>query len=547
MQEVSRHDSYLYIKNFHRFKSPIKFPLRRFTILLGPNGSGKSALSNAIIIFHTSISSLNVSPEKRKSYFRKNYFYQLIKKMGEIFILRYESPVDYYLEFHYCKSGDFIDIASFEFGKIDSNDEKRIFIKFEPAKPKSEYLKNVRYDDVVDNFNNELRNSQIKNLFINELSEYLEEIESSFVTYVIKSLQKPEYWHVSYISKELINQYIGDRKINIKLLKLLLFHHKTAMNSINSGLKIIEHGLKNPYARPLTVLDFYVDEYGLSALNELNILEYYETLKFSIELTLLLYREMEDCILGWTAHPSVFTIIPETRISPPEYLEIENEKIKVDYSSFLEYWLELNEKEISYKKKFLKELKLFEIADNVLIKKIGNLTEKTKYFQIFLKYKERWFPINNLSSGGKQILPIIISLFKNRGGFFIIKQPELHLHPKLQMKLPELLLRRIEDEPMTSLGSDKVHPRYGFVLETHSEHIIRKFQLLVASSASKFLTNKDISIIYVQPDKKSLTSSIKVMELDEKGNFIDNWPAGFFDESAELSYALLEAQLKRKN
>ncbi|WP_366935332.1 AAA family ATPase [Ignavibacterium sp.] len=68
MQEVSRHDSYLYIKNFHRFKSPIKFPLRRFTILLGPNGSGKSALSNAFIIFKNSILSLNVSTEERKSF-----------------------------------------------------------------------------------------------------------------------------------------------------------------------------------------------------------------------------------------------------------------------------------------------------------------------------------------------------------------------------------------------------------------------------------------------------------------------------------------------
>ncbi|WP_290660066.1 DUF3696 domain-containing protein [Ignavibacterium sp.] len=466
--------------------------------------------------------------------------------MGEIFILRYESPDDYYLEFHYCKAGDFIDIASFEFGKIDSNDNKNIYVKFEPAKPKSEYLKNVCYYDVVDNFNKELRNSQEKHLFINELSEYLEEIKSSLTKGLVEGLENPECWRVSYISQELINQYIGDRKINLNLLKLSLFHPEKAMRSITSGMKAIRAGVKHPNARPLTVLDFYVDEYGLSALNELNILEYYETLKFSFELTLLLYREMEDYILGWAVPPYDFTIIPETRISPPEYLEIENEKIKVDYSSFLEYWLELSEKEISYKKKFLKELKLFEIADNVLIKKIGNLTEKTKYLQIFLKYKERWFPINNLSSGGKQILPIIISLFKNKG-HFIIKQPELHLHPKLQMKLPELFLRRIEDDQSTSLGSDIVTSGYSFTLETHSEHIIRKFQLLVASSASKFLTNKDISIIYVQPDKKSLTSSIKVMELDEKGNFIDNWPAGFFDESAELSYSLLEAQLKRKN
>ncbi|MND09324.1 hypothetical protein D3C83_325590 [compost metagenome] len=45
-----------------------------------------------------------------------------------------------------------------------------------------------------------------------------------------------------------------------------------------------------------------------------------------------------------------------------------------------------------------------------------------------------------MSSGGKQIFPILMMLLDEYDNNLTMRQPELHLHPKLQMKIPDLLI-----------------------------------------------------------------------------------------------------------
>lgn len=71
-------------------------------------------------------------------------------------------------------------------------------------------------------------------------------------------------------------------------------------------------------------------------------------------------------------------------------------------------------------------------------------------------------------------------------------------------------------------------------VETHSEHVIKKLQVLIAK---KQLSLDDISVLYF--DNKNGKTSIRKLEIEENGFFKEPWPDGFFDESIALGRELI--------
>ena len=116
--------------------------------------------------------------------------------------------------------------------------------------------------------------------------------------------------------------------------------------------------------------------------------------------------------------------------------------------------------------------------------------------------------MSSLSSGGKQIIPIILGCLDSRLAMYI-RQPELHLHPKLQLKLAKLFVYMLKN---------KVQPFF-IVVETHSEHLIRKLQLMIAKDE---LQTDLVAIYYLDGER------IKKMELDNNGLLLENWPSRVF-------------------
>ena len=121
------------------------------------------------------------------------------------------------------------------------------------------------------------------------------------------------------------------------------------------------------------------------------------------------------------------------------------------------------------------------LADSLDVKK-----DKYAGFLVFKSFNSSAITnLSNASSGLLQVLPIISISFYVRGKenqsykfIRIIEQPELHLHPKLQCYLSEFFC-------------DKVLKDRNFIIETHSEHIIRKVQVLIAK-ADKNLEHEDL-------------------------------------------------------
>lgn len=148
--------------------------------------------------------------------------------------------------------------------------------------------------------------------------------------------------------------------------------------------------------------------------------------------------------------------------------------------------------------------------------------------------------------GISQVLPIVTQLY-NRNNYkripyvfqrfarktVIFEQPELHLHPAAQAQLADLFVDCI---------GDKNGAVNRILIETHSEHLIRKLQVLIADP-DVGISEDQVAIYYVDKDEKG-DSHVERMSLCESGQFEKAWPAGFFDKSYELTKMLIEANSK---
>lgn len=105
-----------------------------------------------------------------------------------------------------------------------------------------------------------------------------------------------------------------------------------------------------------------------------------------------------------------------------------------------------------------------------------------------------------------------------------LEEPECHLHPSLQSKLADMLV--------------DANKQYGihFLVESHSEYLIRKLQLLVSQ---KEIDSKDISLLYVNSaSRPSFLPTITDIGLNPDGTLKNEFGKGFFDESLKLSKEL---------
>lgn len=193
--------------------------------------------------------------------------------------------------------------------------------------------------------------------------------------------------------------------------------------------------------------------------------------------------------------------------------------------------------------------KVSEWIEEFLGYKVDIIEKDGSYFQIVLS--DSCLVDSNITDVGfgiSQVLPIVLeicnSAYKKRknpksmlNDIIMIEQPELHLHPAAQASLADLLTIGV-------LCNSKSR----IIVETHSEHLISKLQVLIADPKCK-LTNEMIQILYVDKDETGC-SFIKKMSIKENGKFETEWPSDFFDQGYQLSLQLMRnaaAHSKGKN
>ena len=115
-----------------------------------------------------------------------------------------------------------------------------------------------------------------------------------------------------------------------------------------------------------------------------------------------------------------------------------------------------------------------------------------------------------------------------------LEEPETNLHPNWQSILAELIVYQI------SIG-------IRFVIETHSEYLIRKIQSLIAQ---KKCDHNDVVIYYFNSEeerRKNNKPSSYQIKINENGTLSESFGAGFFDEAGRLTLDLLTINSISKN
>jgi predicted ATPase len=137
------------------------------------------------------------------------------------------------------------------------------------------------------------------------------------------------------------------------------------------------------------------------------------------------------------------------------------------------------------------------------------------FVELLDKHSQTVVSHRDVGIGISQVLPILVQCSSETNATICIEQPELHLHPRLQGDLADVFIR-------TSIGSEQNNT---YVIETHSEHIIRRLMRRVREGK---ISKDDISIVYVEPGPNG--SAVTHLHLDDDGDLVDEWPNGFFEE-----------------
>jgi hypothetical protein len=133
--------------------------------------------------------------------------------------------------------------------------------------------------------------------------------------------------------------------------------------------------------------------------------------------------------------------------------------------------------------------------------------------------------------GISQMIPVIVACLRDLRDFLVIEQPELHVHPAIQVGLGDLFIRAAQLDA-GSFGAKSL------LIETHSEHImLRLLRRIRETSADELppgiarLSPADLAVIYVEGSDAGVI--FRPLRIDEEGEFLDRWPKGFFAERAE--------------
>lgn len=138
--------------------------------------------------------------------------------------------------------------------------------------------------------------------------------------------------------------------------------------------------------------------------------------------------------------------------------------------------------------------------------------------------------IADVGFGVSQIFPIVLEGLRMPEGYtLILEQPEIHLHPKLQMQMADFFIS-------LALSEKKV------IVETHSDHVINRLVRRIVEDETAQL--KDLVAIYfVKPTENG--SICELVTIDETRGVI-NWPIDFFDQTATEQEKTMQAGLKKR-
>jgi len=139
--------------------------------------------------------------------------------------------------------------------------------------------------------------------------------------------------------------------------------------------------------------------------------------------------------------------------------------------------------------------------------------------------------LTSVGVGVSQVLPVLVLCLTARtGAILLIEQPELHLHPKLQMDLADFLISCCQ------FGKQ-------IIVETHSEHIVNRIRRRIAEADNGELEGL-IGVLFAE--QSNGVTQYRSPSINKFGGLGSDWPDGFLDIGAGEMENLLGAGLNKR-
>ncbi|EJE8733684.1 DUF3696 domain-containing protein [Vibrio vulnificus] len=155
----------------------------------------------------------------------------------------------------------------------------------------------------------------------------------------------------------------------------------------------------------------------------------------------------------------------------------------------------------------------------------ASLSEKS----VILKDSHTEIPLlpSSVGVGVSQVFPFVVATSLEQDLIVSCEQPELHIHPKWQLALGDMMLE-----------ATKKNPDRMFLVETHSEHLLLRLLKRRRQTADEEIEyepfgckKSDVQIVFCE-QSEGKTRLIPIKTTDE-GEFDSPWPNGFFEERRE--------------
>nr|MBF4322668.1 hypothetical protein [Vibrio anguillarum] len=145
----------------------------------------------------------------------------------------------------------------------------------------------------------------------------------------------------------------------------------------------------------------------------------------------------------------------------------------------------------------------------------ASLSEKS----VILKDSHTNIPLlpSSVGVGVSQVFPFVVATSLEQDLIVSCEQPELHIHPKWQLALGDMMIEAVKNNP------DRM-----FLIETHSEHLMLRLLRRTVDEGALSITPDEISVINVFKHDEEI--HYQRQRITDSGDFELDWPEGFFEE-----------------
>ena len=192
-------------------------------------------------------------------------------------------------------------------------------------------------------------------------------------------------------------------------------------------------------------------------------------------------------------------------------------------ASIIHEWQETKDKRL---KTLTDTLRTLGLTGHVGTKKVGDVGIEVQVGRILHEEDEGNDLVNiaDVGFGVSQVLPVLVAVIAAEPGRLVyIEQPELHLHPRAQVVLAQVL-------------ADAAKRGVRVVAETHSSLLLLGIQTLVAEGK---LSPELVKLHWFSRNKDGVTE-VSSVDLDDAGAYGD-WPMDFDDVDLKIQSRYLDA------